>query len=73
MPDLPSGTLTFLFTDIQSSTRLWEQHPEAMKQALSRHGALVADWAFIYLRKLSGRVIKQRSERKFFQGEVIVR
>ncbi len=36
---LPIGTLTFLFTDLESSTRLWEQHPEAMKVALKRHDA----------------------------------
>src|SRR3990172_7445797 len=33
MTDLPSGTVTFLFTDIEGSTRLWEEHPEAMKRA----------------------------------------
>jgi len=38
---LPSGTLTFLFTDIAGSTRLWEQYPEAMKTALARHDALL--------------------------------
>ncbi|HVN55134.1 MAG TPA: adenylate/guanylate cyclase domain-containing protein [Anaerolineaceae bacterium] len=32
-----SGTLTFLFSDIESSTRLWESFPEAMKTALERH------------------------------------
>ena len=31
---LPSGTVTFLFTDIEGSTTLWEQHPEAMRAAL---------------------------------------
>src|SRR5881397_1934189 len=41
MPDLPSGTVTFLFTDIEGSTRLWEQHPEAMEAALARHDALL--------------------------------
>ena len=30
MADLPTGTVTFLFTDIEGSTRLWEQHPQAM-------------------------------------------
>src|SRR5262245_25800198 len=38
---LPSGTVTFLFTDIEGSTRLWEQHPEAMRVALARHDALL--------------------------------
>jgi predicted ATPase/class 3 adenylate cyclase len=39
MPDLPGGTVTFLFTDIEGSTRLWEQHPEPMRLALARHDA----------------------------------
>ena len=34
---LPSGTVTFLFTDIEGSTRLWETHPAAMQAALC-HG-----------------------------------
>jgi predicted ATPase/Tfp pilus assembly protein PilF len=38
---LPSGTVTFLFTDIESSTRLWEQHPELMAVALVRHEGLL--------------------------------
>src|SRR5579884_3807001 len=37
----PSGTITFLFTDIEGSTRLWEQYPEAMRAALARHDALL--------------------------------
>src|SRR5262245_60580669 len=41
MAELPSGTVTFLFTDIEGSTRLWEQHPDAMRQSLVRHDALV--------------------------------
>ena len=36
MTDLPTGTVTFLFADIESSTQLWERHPEAMKAALAR-------------------------------------
>jgi Adenylate and Guanylate cyclase catalytic domain len=43
MPDLPTGTVTFLFTDIEGSTKLWEQHPEAMRRALARHDALLQD------------------------------
>ncbi len=36
MSELPSGTVTFLFTDLEGSTRLWEEHPEAMRPALAR-------------------------------------
>ena len=36
-----TGILTFLFTDIVGSTRLLEQHPEAMKVALARHDAIL--------------------------------
>jgi class 3 adenylate cyclase len=38
---MPSGTVTFLFTDLEGSTRLWERHPEAMKAALARHDAIL--------------------------------
>jgi predicted ATPase/class 3 adenylate cyclase len=37
----PSGTVTFLFTDVEGSTRLWEEAPEAMRRALERHDAIV--------------------------------
>src|SRR5579862_5707034 len=37
----PRGTVSFLFTDIEGSTRLWEQQPEAMRLALARHDALL--------------------------------
>ena len=37
----PSGTVTLLFTDIEGSTRLWEEHPEAMAIALKRHDELI--------------------------------
>src|SRR4029453_12810023 len=35
--ELPTGTVTFLFTDIEGSTRLWEEHSESMKKAIARH------------------------------------
>jgi predicted ATPase/class 3 adenylate cyclase len=38
---LPSGTVTFLFTDIEGSTRLWAQDPQTMGAALARHEALL--------------------------------
>jgi predicted ATPase/class 3 adenylate cyclase len=40
---LPSGVLTFLFTDIEGSTRRWEQDPVAMRGALARHDALLQE------------------------------
>jgi predicted ATPase/class 3 adenylate cyclase len=41
MTDLPTGTVTFLFTDIEGSTRMWERYPEAMSEALSRHDEIL--------------------------------
>jgi predicted ATPase/class 3 adenylate cyclase len=43
MNNLPSGTVTFLFTDIEGSTELWEQHPEAMKSALEKHDSILKE------------------------------
>jgi predicted ATPase/class 3 adenylate cyclase len=37
----PTGTITFLFTDIEGSTRLWEERPDAMRESLARHDALL--------------------------------
>jgi hypothetical protein len=38
---LPAGTVTFLLTDIEGSTRLWESVPDAMEVALERHNRLL--------------------------------
>jgi class 3 adenylate cyclase len=40
---LPTGTVTFLLTDLESSSRLWEEHPEAMKSALARHDTILRE------------------------------
>ena len=40
---LPTGVVTFCFSDIEGSTALWEAHPEAMAEALVRHDELIAD------------------------------
>jgi predicted ATPase/class 3 adenylate cyclase len=37
----PTGTVTFLFTDVEGSTGLWESHPEAMSEALARHDEIL--------------------------------
>jgi predicted ATPase/class 3 adenylate cyclase len=48
------GTLTFLFTDLEGSTRLWEKYPEAMQAALAQHDALLRE----AVESNGGRLIK---------------
>jgi class 3 adenylate cyclase len=55
---LPAGTVTFLLTDIEGSTRLWEAAPEAMEMALERHDRLVAE----VLGEHGGVVVTSRGE-----------
>ena len=54
MNNLPSGTVTFLFTDIEGSTKLWEKYPEAMKSALAKHDAFLKE----AIESNNGQVIK---------------
>ena len=42
MNDLPEGTVTFLFTDVEGSTRLWERHPQTMPAVLARHDEVIS-------------------------------
>jgi predicted ATPase/class 3 adenylate cyclase len=51
---LPSGTVTFLFTDLVGSTRLWQEHPDTMGVALARHDAILRD----AVESHDGRVVK---------------
>ena len=55
---LPAGTLTFLLTDIEGSTRLWESDPEAMEVALQRHDRLLAE----VIESHGGAVVTSRGE-----------
>ncbi len=41
MAALPTGTVSFLFTDLEGSTRLWEQHSRPMQGVLARHDAIL--------------------------------
>ena len=54
MTTLPNGTVTFLFTDLEGSTRLWEEHPSTMRAALAHHDHLVRD----AIERHSGIVVK---------------
>ena len=38
---LPTGAVTFLFTDIEGSTSLWEAHPRAMRSAMRLHDSIL--------------------------------
>jgi class 3 adenylate cyclase len=35
--DLPTGTVTFLFTDVEGSTRLLHEHGERYAEMLAEH------------------------------------
>jgi predicted ATPase/class 3 adenylate cyclase len=56
--ELPAGTLTFLLTDIEGSTRLWESEPEAMEVALQQHDRLLAE----VIEGHGGAVVTSRGE-----------
>ena len=36
----PTGTVTFLFTDVEGSTRRWQDEPDTMREALIEHDAI---------------------------------
>ncbi len=55
---LPARTLTFLLTDIEGSTRLWEGYPEQMRLAMVRHDVLIET----AVAQFGGKVVKPRGE-----------
>jgi predicted ATPase/class 3 adenylate cyclase len=56
--DLPIGTVTFLFTDLEVSTRLWEVEPQAMGAALARHDEILRAAIAAH----GGQVVKGRGD-----------
>ena len=56
--ELPTGTVTFLLTDIEGSTRLWETVPDAMEEALERHDRLLTE----VIEGQGGVVVRSRGE-----------
>src|SRR5216117_3919350 len=57
-PELASQTLAFLFTDIEGSTRLWEQYHQPMKDALERHDAIVRE----AVESWNGQIVKSMGD-----------
>jgi predicted ATPase/class 3 adenylate cyclase len=58
MAELPSGVVTFLMTDIEGSTRLWAEAPDAMRAALARHDAITT----FAVAEQGGFLLKPRGE-----------
>ncbi|MGH7566406.1 MAG: adenylate/guanylate cyclase domain-containing protein, partial [Gemmatimonadota bacterium] len=52
---LSAGTATFLFTDIERSTEMWERHRDKMPRALERHDGILRD----VIAACGGRVFKE--------------
>ena len=58
MTDLPTGTITYLFTDVEGSTPLWQQHPNEMKSVMARHDSLIMST----VEANGGTVVRPRGE-----------
>lgn len=56
--DLPSGMITYLFTDVQGSTPLWQQHPNEMRDVVARHDSLMT----ATVEANGGTVVRPRGE-----------
>jgi len=55
---LPSGSVTFLFTDVAGSTALWEESPDTMSPAMARHDAMIESAVV----ECGGSVVRPRGE-----------
>lgn len=58
LAELPGGTVTFLFTDIVGSTKLWEREPDAAHRAMVRHDRIFEQ----RVEESGGRVVHPRGE-----------
>ncbi|MCO5295882.1 MAG: tetratricopeptide repeat protein [Fimbriimonadaceae bacterium] len=58
MGRLPTGTVTLLMTDVERSTLLWEEAPEAMNDAIARHDEIVRQ----AVERYQGHLLKARGE-----------
>jgi CHASE2 domain-containing sensor protein len=55
---LPSGSITFLFTDVVGSTMAWEAHPKEMSEAMRRHDSVIET----AVQANNGAVVRPRGE-----------
>jgi hypothetical protein len=62
--ELPTDTVTFLFTDIEGSSRLRKRHPEVMEPAHRRHDSLAA----AILPQHGGALVKHRGRYRTRRG-----
>ena len=58
MAETLTQTVTFLLTDVEGSTAIWEQAPDAMRAALALHDALLIEG----ITRHGGEVVKHRGE-----------
>jgi len=58
MSALPTGRVTFLFTGIAGSTRLWDEHPDAMRAAMVPHDRIIESGVHEH----GGAVVRPRGE-----------
>ena len=58
MTDLPIGTIAYMFTDVEGSTPLWQQHPNEMRNVMARHDSLLIS----AIEGNDGKVVRPRGE-----------
>jgi hypothetical protein len=71
LAELPTGTVAFLFTDLERSTRLSEQHPDGMKQstrAFREEAGVAPDFSPIPRARVEARVVRTG---KALEGAVV--
>jgi predicted ATPase/class 3 adenylate cyclase len=75
---LPSGTVTFLLTDLEGSTRMWEQDPDAMRAAMVRHDEILertitSNRGFVFSRMGDGMAAAFSSAGEAVAGAVAIK
>ncbi|MGD8751808.1 MAG: adenylate/guanylate cyclase domain-containing protein, partial [Anaerolineales bacterium] len=58
MPKYPTGVVTFLFTDIEGSTKLWEQHRKTMRRVMAHHDEIIEST----VEENEGLIVRPRGE-----------